>query len=526
MAAATVEGEQPTQVLRDTIKRLHAMCQVSTALGAITEHDELVYKIIDCVFEIFPAVERALLMLYDPVTNDLVPVASRTWQEVVGSQGVVVMPRTVINEVVTHKRAVLSLDALDDTRFNNHTSVLNLSIRSIMCVPLVFREELVGLIHVDTRTKAHNFTSEDLQMLTGIAAQAAIAMKTLQLHEAIEAESARRASLQRYFSPPLVAMLMSAGVSPELGGNLYRGTILFADIIGFTAMSERVTPAQIVTKLNRYFTIMQKVIYENRGNVDKFGGDAIMAFWGVPHATAQDEHDAVLTAIQMQEKLWPFNLEMSSEGQQPIHMGLGLHSGEFIAGNIGSEDKIDFTLIGDTVNLAARIECLAGRYQVFVSEATWRAIRPLACAVQLLPVLMKGKAHPVTVYSIRAIHDRCRGGYAMALPCQVANAHGQHVGHGMVTYWLPSETQSTIHVNTDTPLTTGMTYVVHCQLPEYHEALTLDAVVETVVAIRGATLCPYTQATLRTIARRPAQAFFTPGSCVQTTRGWENLERL
>ena len=202
MLEATPEGEQPTQVLHETIKRLRAMCQVSTALGAITERDDLVYKIIDCVFEIFPAAERALLMLYDPATSNLVPVASRAWQDVVGSQGVVVIPRTVINEVATHKRSILCLDALDDTRFNNHSSVLNLSIRSIMCVPLVFREELVGLLHVDTRTKTHNFSSEDLQMLTGIAAQAAIAMKTLQLHEAMEAESARRASLQRYFSPP------------------------------------------------------------------------------------------------------------------------------------------------------------------------------------------------------------------------------------------------------------------------------------------------------------------------------------
>ena len=291
-------------------------------------------------------------------------------------------------------------------------------------------------------------------------------------------------------------------------------------------MSERVTPAQIVTKLNRYFTIMQKVIYENRGNVDKFGGDAIMAFWGVPYATAEDEHDAVLTAIQMQEKLWPFNLEMSSEGQQPIHMGLGLHSGEFIAGNIGSEDKIDFTLIGDTVNLAARIECLAGRYHVFVSAETWRAIRHLACAVQLPPVFMKGKTHPVTVYSIRAIHDRCRGGYAMALPCQVCNAHGQQVGHGMVTYWLPGEKHSTIHVNTDMPLTIGMPCTVHCLLPEYPAALVLHATVETVVSMRGDTLCPYTQATLRATARPMAQAFFTPGSCLQTTQVWENLERL
>ena len=113
------------------------------------------------------------------------------------------------------------------------------------------------------------------------------------------------------------------------------------------------------------------------------------------------------------QKLWPFNLQLCAEGQQPVHMGIGLNSGEFIAGNIGSEDKIEFTLIGDTVNLTARIEHLAGRYQVLVSEATWAPIQDLVCAVRLPPVMVKGKSHPVILYSIRAIHDRRQGECAL-----------------------------------------------------------------------------------------------------------------
>lgn len=521
------EIEQTTQELRETVKRLRAMCQVSTALGAITGREELVHKIIDCVFEIFPAAERAVLMLCDPNTNDLLPVASRTWQETPGSQKVVLIPRTIINEVMTHKRSILSLDALDDKRFSDHTSVFNLSIRSIMCVPLVFREEIFGLIHVDTRTRTHNFTSEDLQMLTGMAAQAAIAIKTLQLYEAIEAESARRTSLQRYFSPPLVEMLMSGDFTTELGGTPYRGTILFSDIVGFTAMSEHVAPTQIVTNLNRYFTIMQKVIYEHRGNVDKFGGDAIMAFWGVPHSEVYDEHDAVLTAIRMQEKLWPFNLEMSLEGQQPIYMGLGLHSGEFIAGNIGSEDKIEFTLIGPTVNLAARIERLAGRYQVFVSAETWQSIRHLVCAVQLPPVLIKGKTQPVTIYSIRAIQDRFQGGYAMALPCHVYNGQGRHVGRGMISRVQHVDAHFILQFNTNRSLSPGATFTLRCLIPEHHELIALRATVDKAVSINDGTSCPYTQATLyATTANDVTRAFLSPGGCLRTARTWEDLERL
>lgn len=218
-----------------------------------------------------------------------------------------------------------------------------------------------------------------------MSTQAAVAVKNQQLYQAIETETARRISLQRYFSPGLVDMLLSGDVTTALGGSTYRGPVLFADIIGFTAMSEKMAPVQVVAKLNRYFSVMQKVVYAHGGNVDKFNGDSIMAFWGVPLPRSHDDSDAVLTAIRMQEQLWPFNMELHTEGQQPIHMDIGLNSGEFVAGNIGSEDKIEFTVIGDTVNLAARAEKLAGSSQVLVSEATWLPIRHMVCAVRLLP---------------------------------------------------------------------------------------------------------------------------------------------
>ena len=371
---------------QEAFKRLRAMCQVSTALGAITDRETLLAKILACLFEIFPVAERAFIMLHDKDSGRLVPVLARKRHGTAEPLEEVAISQTIVNEVVLHKRSILSRDALDDSRFNQNMSVVDLSIRSMMCTPLLINGEILGLVQVDTCTTPRGFTAEDLQVLTGISAQAAIAVKNLQLYEAIEAETARRISLQRYFSPGLVDMLMSGEVTAALGGAAYQGTILLADIIGFTAMSEKLPPARVVAKLNRYFSIMQKVIYDHGGNVDKFNGDGLMVFWGVPRAGAHDESDAVLTAIRMQQKLWPFNLQLCAEGQQPVHMGIGLNSGEFIAGNIGSEDKIEFTLIGDTVNLTARIEHLAGRYQVLVSEATWLPIKDLVCAVRLPPV--------------------------------------------------------------------------------------------------------------------------------------------
>jgi len=425
-----------------------------------------------------------------------------------------------VNEVALHKRSILSFDAMDDTRFNRMVSVVDLSIRSMMCAPLLASDEILGLIQVDTCTTPRGFTAEDLQILTGLSAQAAVAVKNLQLYEAIETEIARRISLQRYFSPGLVDMLMSGDVSAALGGKAYQGTILMADIIGFTAMTEKMPPTQVVANLNRYFTILQKVIYDHGGNVDKFNGDGLMAFWGVPRSSEHDTSNAVLTAIRMQEKLWPFNLQLCAEGQQPVHMGIGLNTGEFVAGNIGSEDKIEFTLIGDTVNLAARIERLAGRYQVLVSEATWLPIKDLVCAVRLPPMAVKGKSQPVTLYAIRAIYDRLQDECALALPCYVLNAQGTGIGHGILTGSTTTDLGRHFLFSTRLPLTSGTPLTLQCVMPEYHEPLLLTATVTSCAITDPHAGCGYTQAVLTVTEGEAASAFLTPGSCLSANHTW------
>lgn len=515
------EREQHTQQgLQEALKRLQIMCQVSTALGVLTDRETLLQKIIDCIFEIFPAAERAFVMLYEPDSALLIPVVAKVRHSTPGAREDVAVSRTIVEQVVRHKRAILSYDALDDTRFNEQQSIVALAIRSMMCAPLLVGEEMLGLIQVDTRTVQGGFTAADLQMLAGMSAQAAVAVKNQQLYQAIATETARRVSLQRYFSPGLVAMLMSGDVTTALGGSTYRGPVLFADIIGFTAMSETMAPVQVVAKLNRYFGVMQKVVYAHGGNVDKFNGDSLMAFWGVPLPGPHDDSDAVLAALRMHEQLWSFNVQLRTEGQPPIHMGIGLNSGEFVAGNIGSEDKIEFTVIGDTVNLAARAEKLAGSYQVLVSEATWLLVRPLVCAVRLPPLEVKGKSQPVIFYSIRAVHDRFQGGYALALPCRMLDAGGTVRGEGILTGRPEVTPQQRFLFSTPLALTPGDRLTLQLGLREYHEPLCLTATVETCAPAEHDGGATYTQAVLTTTGGDAARAFLTPGSCLVARATW------
>jgi class 3 adenylate cyclase len=396
----------------------------------------------------------------------------------------------------------------------------------MMCTPLLTGDEILGLIQVDSHTGPNLFTSEDLQILTGISAQAAVTVKNMQLYEAVHTEIARRTSLQRYFTPGVVELLMSGNLSTTLGGSGYHGTVLFADIIGFTAMSEALAPAEVVTRLNRYFSIMQRVIYEHGGNVDKLNGDSIMAFWGVPYREESDEWHAVLTAMLMQQYLWFLNLSLHTEQTPLIHTGIGINTGEFVAGNIGSEDKIEFTLIGDAVNLAARIEAFAGRYQILIAETTWQAIRHQVAAVRMPSVLIKGKSKPVTIYSIRAVYDRTRNELLMSLPCDIWDAADQEeIAQGIILSVTEEGLATQIVVSADRPLQLGAAYTLRLGLVEYHELLRVSGTVDSLTSPPAAFPAANVQAVLTVTLGSAVLHSLAPGNCLDSAVQWNTLKR-
>ncbi len=514
------------QNLREVIRRLQVMCRVSTTLGTILNRDQLMQRITDCLFEIFPLAERIFIVLGSSAEASLTPVAARTRH---GSpehlRGTFSLSRTIVQEVLGHKRAILSVDARNDARFHDRESIVGLSIRSMMCTPLLHAEEVLGLIQVDTYSGCQTFTEDDLQILTGISAQVAIVVKNMQLYEAVEREVTRRASLQRYFSPVVVDMLMSGDLTTALGGHVYQGTVLFADIIGFTSLSEALPPALVVSLLNRFFRLAQQAIHERGGSVDKLSGDAMLAFWGVPQAQHDDAHRAVLAALQIQQGLWAHNRTLRAQGLRPIYAGIGMNTGEFVAGNIGSANKIEFTLIENTINIAARIEHLASRYQVLIAKTTWEAIKHAASAIALPPVEVKGASQALQLYVVRMLQDPYEGGYVLALPGCLRNAHGEVVAHLMLTGCHHTQEHLQLFCHVDTALPTGTRLVLQCNLPEYHLPFTLDVTVTSAVTMHDSE-GGHTRAVL--IPHHEDPSFFsllTPTTCLPTSRPWCTLQR-
>lgn len=192
-----------------------------------------------------------------------------------------------------------------------------------------------------------------------------------------------------------------------LGGKSTSATILFSDIRGFTTLTEELGAQGTVSFLNEYFTIMVECIQREEGFLDKFIGDAILAAFGIPIAHDDDEDRGVRTAISMINEVNTWNLKRMNDGKRPVEIGIGLNTDTVVSGNIGSPKHMEYTMIGDGVNLAARLESACKQYsaRILISENTCKKLRGTYCIRQIDRILVKGKTEPVVVYEVLDYHS-------------------------------------------------------------------------------------------------------------------------
>jgi len=223
--------------------------------------------------------------------------------------------------------------------------------------------------------------------------------------EDISSEKRLKSTMSRYMDPRIADRMVATGAE-MLGGQNVEATMLFSDIRGFTTLTEQLGAQGTVSLLNEYFTLMVDCIQKEEGMLDKFIGDAIMAEFGV-HVTHEDDADrAVRTAIAMINTLNKWNQQRATEGKLPVNIGIGLNTDTVVAGNIGSNKRMDFTIIGDGVNLASRLESACKQYgaRILISEFTVRKLNGTYRKREIDRVVVKGKTEPVAVYEILAYH--------------------------------------------------------------------------------------------------------------------------
>jgi adenylate cyclase len=251
----------------------------------------------------------------------------------------------------------------------------------------------------------HNKVSVNLTVLPLIASDEH-SLGTMIMIEDISTEKRVKSTMARYMDPGLADQVMEGG-GDILGGKSTPATILFSDIRGFTTLTEELGAQGTVALLNEYFTLMVDCIQREEGMLDKFIGDAIMAAFGMPIAHDDDEDRAVRAAVAMIRKLDEWNQERLAVGKRPVDMGIGLNTDVVVSGNIGSPKRMDYTIIGDGVNLAARLESACKQYaaRILISENTYRKLHGTYRIREIDRVVVKGKTEPVSLYEVLDHHS-------------------------------------------------------------------------------------------------------------------------
>jgi adenylate cyclase len=395
LAAAPIAATpEPLSAADKSRQKLATLLEVSKGLGKAADIDSLLDKIVRYAYQILE-VDRVAILLVDG--DELVPKISRDKRGVDSERAI---PQSIARTALNDKVAILSDNAGEDTRFGGQ-SILMQQIRSAICCPLIGSEDnALGILYIDNANTGHRFSDEDFEFCIAFAGIAAVAIENGQFAQRIQRDLVTRSNFERFFTPQLAKQIAESQVSIRLGGDKRAVAVLFSDIRGFTALSETMRPEDTASLLTEYFTQMVDCVFRHEGTLDKFIGDAVMAQWGAPIGGPDDADKAMAAAVEMMHALEELNATWRAAGRPEVQIGIGLNYGEAFAGNIGSDRRLEYTIIGDTVNTAKRVCSAADGGQVLITEEFRQALHSSPEVVQCEPMDLKNKSQSVTVYRV------------------------------------------------------------------------------------------------------------------------------
>ncbi len=390
-------------------KVFEILVQVAKTLISADELEAVLEKVMDLIFEYLP-VDRGFLLLMDE-TGDLKTRVARVKSSRMTTtvEGEVPFSRTIVEMVVRQKVAFLTHDAQKDDRFDMGQSIRIQHIRSAMCVPLWDRGTVIGVVHVDSPIYVGTFKSEDLDLLTALANFAAVAIERASLHARVEEDKRIRTRLERYHSPAVIEEIIagSSGTGSLKLARTKNVTVMFADLVGFTTLSEKMPPDTVSTMLNMFFTHAAEAVFSVDGTLDKFIGDEAMAFFGAPIDQPDHAWRSIVAALKIRESLETWNVQREAAGERRLEVRIAINSGEVVVGEIGSDRRVDYTVLGTPVNIAARIEqFVAAPGDIVIGPETYEAVKDRVNAAQLGFFSLKGLASQVPLFKVIGLSDR------------------------------------------------------------------------------------------------------------------------
>ncbi|HVF92029.1 MAG TPA: adenylate/guanylate cyclase domain-containing protein [Blastocatellia bacterium] len=403
--SSRMEGQSLSALSREEIADLQKKAEIlsrlyelSRLLSSVFSLGDIFKKVSEMIFRT-TAADRFIVLLKEEEGEELSPFATE-FRDGARINERFSISRTVLDRVLSGRVSLLSIDAQTDERFERSASLAAQRVQSVMCAPLIGQSGVLGVIYVDCQRKMKLFSADDLDMLNALAAQTSMAVENATTHDQLLREAIARAAYGRFMPQHVVEQILENPGDLVLGGKNQVVTILFSDIRDFTSMAEGLPPEVVVQLLNEYFAAMTPIIFEHQGMLDKYIGDGIMALFGVPYTDEKAAANAVAAAVAMQRRLSEFNEGLVKEGLPRISVGIGINTGTVTVGYIGSEQRTDYTVIGDHVNLAARLEKLAEPSQIIIARSTLAASGDAFPVAPFGHIMVKGKSVPVEAYRV------------------------------------------------------------------------------------------------------------------------------
>ncbi|MCC6299253.1 MAG: GAF domain-containing protein [Anaerolineales bacterium] len=502
---------------------LQALAGIGQIVNSTLEIDDVLQIVMDTIVRLTEA-ERGFLMLRDERGEMGIRIA-RNWERESINENEFAISKTIVQRVIQGNEAVLTTNALEDQRFSGQESIIAFNLRSILCVPLMVKTELIGVIYTDNRIRTGIFSESDRDLLIAFANQAAVAIENARLFSSLKRTLAEVTELKnlmddvfasivsgvitadvqdqvtlcnraaasilghasaeivgrkinevvptfaddilphlesvRKNDKPIVGLELSqtlaqggnidwrlnlsplkdAGqktqgvaivlddlterkkleaqrgllqrmVSPavldqidpnslQVGGKKVFITVLFADVRGFTSYSEKHSPEELVAVLNQYLAAAAEAVLAQEGTVDKFLGDAVMAWYNAPILQPDHTLRAVKSALAIREAIAELHAKLPPEAH--LDFGVGIHYGEAVLGWIGTEKRLEFTSLGDSVNTAKRIQENCAKNQILISKEAYERVKDEVDAKPFAPLTVKGKTHPLDVYEVAGL---------------------------------------------------------------------------------------------------------------------------
>ena len=394
-APAVLETEDQAYVHR-MFGFLTRLARMLTAADAV---DDVLSRVLDLAVEAFP-VDRGFILLSDDAGELVCELARIKDKSQLHPSGEVPVSRTMLQAVIDERVALVTFDAQADQRLSGGESIRLHQIRSAMCAPLWSGERIVGVIQVDSPFHVGAFRERDLDVLTTLANYAAVAVERIRYARKAEFERQARARLERYHSPSVIEEVLRGGDEGMRKLQSAEATVLFADLVGFTAFAENAPPERVAESIDAFLDLSVEAIFRAGGTLDKFIGDCVMAFFGAPVAQPDHAVRAVRAAVEIQAGLSAWNARREAEGLPGFKARVALNSGPVVVGDIGSARRVDYTVLGNTVNVASRLEGVAPPDEIVIGPETHRLLSGAFPTEPLGELALKGLQQRITAYRV------------------------------------------------------------------------------------------------------------------------------